>query len=203
MAITVRQSLLRSIRKSKYYGLMFDSTADQAHREQMSEVARYVEVDFERKLVRIREYFLGFIQISQKDAGSLVDKMLKQLGKDDMDLQDCRSQCYDNAAVMAGNRTGVHQRISEKNNLPIFVNCDNHSLNLVGVHAAKKDTLMVTFFGTIEALYIFFTHSTLRWEKLKICVPVGYDCKIRVRNKMECKQSLIWHKAGKALARGP
>ena len=31
---------------------------------------------------------------------------------------------------------------------------------------------MVTFFGTIEALYVFFSHSTLRWEKLKNSVPV-------------------------------
>ena len=89
-----------------------------------------------------------------------------------MELQDCRSQCYDNAAVMAGHRSGVNQRISEKNNLAVFVNCDNHSLNLVGVYAAKQDTMMVTLFGTIEALYVFFSRSTQRWEKLKNAVPV-------------------------------
>lgn len=172
MASTVRQNLLRSIRKAKYYGLMFDSTPDQAHREQMSEVVRYMEVDFERKTVRVRESFLGFIKISQKDAESLVEDILKQLEKDGMELQDCRSQCYDNAAVMAGHKSGVHQRISEKNNLAVFVNCNNHSLNLVGVHAAKQDTMMVTFFGTIEALYVFFSRSTQRWEKLKNAVPV-------------------------------
>ncbi|XP_077263727.1 zinc finger MYM-type protein 1-like [Temnothorax americanus] len=172
MASTVRQNLLRSIRKAKYYGLIFDSTPDQAHREQMSEVVRYVEVDFERKTVRIRESFLGFIHISRKNAEGLVEDILQQLEKDEMELQDCRSQCYDNAAVMAGHKSGVHQRISEKNNLAIFVNCNNHSLNLVGVHAAKQDIMMVTFFGVIEALYVFFSHSTQRWEKLKNAVPV-------------------------------
>ncbi|XP_040262207.1 52 kDa repressor of the inhibitor of the protein kinase-like [Bufo bufo] len=172
MASTVRQSLLTSIHKAKYYGLMFDSTPDHAHREQMSEVVRYVEVDFESKIVCVRESFLGFIQISQKDAESLVEDILKQLEKDGMELQDCRSQCYDNAAVMAGHKSGVHQRISEKNNLAVFVNCNNHSLNLVGVHAAKQDTMMVTFFGTIEALYVFFSRSTQRWEKLKNAVPM-------------------------------
>lgn len=40
MAATVRQNLLRNIRKAKYYGLMFDSSPDQAHREQMAEVVR-------------------------------------------------------------------------------------------------------------------------------------------------------------------
>ncbi|KAJ8023194.1 hypothetical protein HOLleu_38303 [Holothuria leucospilota] len=40
---------------------------------------------------------------------------------------------------MAGSKSGVHQRILEKNNLAGF--CDNHLLNLVGVHAAKQDTV--------------------------------------------------------------
>lgn len=67
----------------------------------MSEVVRYVEIDFEKKTVRVRESFLGFIQISQKNAESLVKNILKQLEKDEMKLQDCQLQCYDNAAVMA------------------------------------------------------------------------------------------------------
>ncbi|XP_013793818.1 uncharacterized protein LOC106477840 [Limulus polyphemus] len=89
-----------------------------------------------------------------------------------MELQDCRSQCYDNAAGTAGHRSGVHQRICEKNNLAVFVNCDNHSFNLVGIHAAKQDTMMATFFGIIEAVYVFFSRSTQCLEKLKNAVLV-------------------------------
>ena len=70
MVTTVRKSLLKSIRKAKYYGLMVGSTPDQAHREQISEVVRYVDVDFEKKTVPVKESFLGYIQISQKDAES-------------------------------------------------------------------------------------------------------------------------------------
>ena len=172
MASAVRKNLLNKIRKAKYYGLMFDSTPDHAHREQMSQVVRYVEIDFQNKTVHIRESFLGFIQISQKNAEGLVEVMLSQLEKDDMKLQDCRSQCYDNANVMAGHITGVRQRILEKNNLAMFVNCDNHSLNLVGVRASKQETMMVTFFGTLDFLYAFFSRSTQRWEQLKNAVPL-------------------------------
>ena len=75
--------------------------------------------------------------------------ILKQLENDEMELQYGRSQCYDNASVMAGHRSGVQQRLSERNKLAVFVNCDNHSLNLVDVHATKQDTMMVTFFETI------------------------------------------------------
>ncbi|XP_065076558.1 uncharacterized protein LOC135700095 [Ochlerotatus camptorhynchus] len=120
MASTVRENMLETIRQAKYFGIMFDSTPDQAHQS-----------------------FLGFIQINLKDAESLVGTILSQLKKDGMDLQDCRSQCYDNAAVMAGHKSGVQQRIIEKNHLAVFVNCDNHSLNLVGVNAAKQDVMMM------------------------------------------------------------
>lgn len=147
----------------------------------MSEVVRYVKVDFEKKTVRITKSFLGFIEIKQKDAKSLVEVILKQLEANEMDIRDCRSQCYDNAAVMAGYKSGVSQRIKEKNDLAMFVNCDNHSFNLVGVHAAKQDPLMVTFFGTIEALYDFFARSTQRWEKLKNAVPVVLKSKSKTR----------------------
>ena len=49
IASTVRANLLEKIYKAKYYGLMFDSTPDLAHREQMSVVVKYVEIDFEKK----------------------------------------------------------------------------------------------------------------------------------------------------------
>ncbi len=46
---------------------MFDTTPDHAHREQMSEIVRYVDINFDKKkTVQIKESFLGFIQISGK-----------------------------------------------------------------------------------------------------------------------------------------
>lgn len=81
-------------------------------------------------------------------------------------------QCYNNAAVMAGYRNGINQRITKKNNLATIVNCNNHSLNLVGVHAAKQATMMITFLGIIKVFYMFFSHSAEHWEKLKNIVPV-------------------------------
>ena len=71
---------------------------------------------------------------------------------------------------MAEHRNGVQQRIYEKDKQAVFVNCDNHSLNLMGIHAAKQNTEMVSFFGTINTLYNFFSCSTQRWKKLKDAV---------------------------------
>ena len=49
----------------------------------------------------------------------------------------------------------------------IFVNCDNHFLNLAGVYAASVDPLIITFFCTIEQVYVFFSGSTIRWKKME------------------------------------
>jgi hypothetical protein len=162
LASTVRRQILCDIRRNKYYGLMLDSTPDLAHREQLSEVIRFVDVNFITKKVTIKEAFLGFIQLHAKDAATLESVIVEQLQADNLPLTDCRSQCYDNAAVMAGELLGLQQRISIRNPRALFVNCNNHSLNLAGLHAAKQDPVVVTFFGTVENLYVFFSASTVR-----------------------------------------
>ena len=100
------------------------------------------------------------------NAALIENTILEKLNPNEISLTNCRSQCYDNAAVMTGHTSGVQQRIMEKNKA-IFVKCDNHSLNLVGVTAAKQDPNIVTCFGIIEIIYLFFSHSTLQWELLK------------------------------------
>ena len=50
---------------------------------------------------------------------------------------------------MAGVRTGVQQRIKETNPLAEFEPFNNHSLNLVGVHAASASVPAVIFFGRV------------------------------------------------------
>ena len=46
LACTVTDKLLISIRRSKYFGILLDSTPDLGHREQLSEVIRFVDIDF-------------------------------------------------------------------------------------------------------------------------------------------------------------
>ena len=110
MASHVRKNLTEKIKKVKYYSLIFDSTPDQAHREQVIEVVKYVDIDFYKKEC-VKESFLGFLQLHQKDAASFVEVIMQQLQKDEIKIENCRSHCHDNAVVMAGHRNGVQQRI--------------------------------------------------------------------------------------------
>ena len=79
MASHVCKDFTEKIKKAKYYGLIFDSTPDQAHREQVSVVVRYVDIDFDKKTVCVKESFLGFLQLHQKDAASFVEVIMQQL----------------------------------------------------------------------------------------------------------------------------
>ena len=112
MASHVCKNLIEKIKKAKYYGLIFDSTPDQ----QVIEVVRYVDIDFDKKTVCVKESFLGFLQFHQKDGASFVEVIMQQLQKDEIKTENCHSQCYDNTAVMAGHRNGVQQRIYKKTN---------------------------------------------------------------------------------------
>ena len=75
----------------------------------------------------------------------------------------------------------VYSKEYTKKKQAVLVNCDNHSLHLVGVHAARQDTKMVSFFGTINLLYNFFSRSTQRWEKLKDAVPLVLKAEAETR----------------------
>ena len=74
-----------------------------------------------------------------------METVIEKLSDDGIDLNDCRGQAYDNAAVMSGVRTGVQKRILEINPQAQFINCENHSLNLACVHAAEVHPTVVTF----------------------------------------------------------
>ena len=66
---------------------------------------------------------------------------------------------------------------------------------MFGGHAAKIDLMVITFFGTVESIYLFFSRSTLRWEQLKDAV------KITVKWEAETRWSAI-AEAVKAISEG-
>jgi hypothetical protein len=108
----------------------------------------------------------------EKTGEAITAEITKKLEQDGLNLQDCRGQSYDNQATMAGVHSGVQKRILDLNPLAVFVPCNNHSLNLVGVHAAHVNVQAVTFFGTLERLFVYFSSSTHRWEVLKEFVNI-------------------------------
>ena len=172
---------MSEIRKNKYYGILLDSTPDLRHREQLSQVIRFVDVDFQTKKETIKESFLGFIQIHSKDAASIERVIVEKLESNNIPLADYRSQCYDNAAVMTGHISGLQHRICARNHRALFINCDNHSLNLPRVHSAKQDPVVITFLEQLKVYIFVFSRSTTRLEELKRVVPITMKRKSETR----------------------
>lgn len=160
----VREIIIKEVKEAKYFSMMFDSTPDVSHKDQISQVLRYVKIN-ENKVVVV-ETFIDFVEMQGKSSKDIATLIMEKLKRDKIDIQNCRGQAYDNAAVMAGHYTGVQMRIKEVNPHAAFTACTNHSLNLAGVHAASVSVNSVTFFGTIERLYAFFAKSTHRWNIL-------------------------------------
>ena len=120
---------------------------------------------------------------------------LRKTGKDQLPLRDCCSQCYDNAAVMVGHVSGVQRRILDKNPTALFINCDNHGLSLACVHAASEETITISFFETIEAIYNFFSVSTNRWAefKQKLGVSMQRQSETRLSARDEAVRIVNYH----------
>ena len=126
--------------------MLFDTTPDVSHNEQMSQVLRFADVDNETKTAVIKEVFIDFIEIHEKSAESIAKESTSKLEQDNLDLNDCHRQMYDNAATMSRKVSSVQNLISQKNPKMKFMNCDNHSLNLVGVHAASEHVFAMSLF---------------------------------------------------------
>ena len=156
LAQQVRKKIIAQVKKSKYFCIIFDSTPDISHKDQLSEVLRYVNMDGNE--VKVEESFVRFIETKGKSAKEISELILRQLENDEIQIDDCRGQAYDNAAVMSAHRSGVQKRILEINPKALFVPCSNHSLNLACIHAASVVVLSVTCFGTLDRLFSFFPH---------------------------------------------
>ena len=145
IANQVRDAILQKIKQSKYYSLIVDESRDFSRAEQLSISLRFVNEQCE-----IEEAFLCFESVPCTSAEYLYEVIVKNLKDWDLPLELCRGQCYDGCANMAGERSGVQERIASQNKLAIFVHCCAHNLNLALVDSCKASTQAVTFFGTLE-----------------------------------------------------
>jgi hypothetical protein len=115
MGQQVRQTIFEQIKKSKYFLIIFDCTPDKSHQEQMSQIIRYVSI-FNGDIM-IKESFVDFICTNEKTGLELSNEILNTIKKSGLDIMDCRIQCYDNGANMAGSINGVQSNILRTNEL--------------------------------------------------------------------------------------
>nr|CAH0104297.1 unnamed protein product [Daphnia galeata] len=153
----ILKNIIDRLLVAKYYGMIVDCTPDKSHQEQMSMILRFVDITEASRgvpaQVKICENFVGFLVVDRSDAMSLLVVIKKHLETLKIPLEDMRGQGYDNGANMSCRHNGVQ------------------NLNLVLNDAANCCAVVVSFFGVIQALYVFFSSSTKRWQVLLQFVP--------------------------------
>ncbi|KAJ8043424.1 Zinc finger MYM-type protein 1 [Holothuria leucospilota] len=162
LASNVRSSIISEVKSAHYYGVILDSTIDISHVDQFSVCLRYVDEQF-----TIQERFILFTEIKKSDAKTLFETLEKTLTDLGLDIQMIRSQSYDGAANMRGYVSGLQARVKEVNKSAAYVHCCAHNLNLVLADACGNCAEAVTFFGTIQKVYTFFTSSQPRLNRLE------------------------------------
>lgn len=172
MAERVKSKICSELKQAKYFSIVVDSTPDVSHTDQLTLAVRYVLPDGTPT-----ERFLTFIPSVGHKADQMLKAVMKEFESQNIDVSDCRGQSYDNASNMAGIYSGLQAKIKELAPLGMFVPCAAHSLNLVGTSAAESCNEACHFFMLLQELYVFFTSSTNRWERLMSEVYKGKTLK--------------------------
>ena len=68
----------------------------------------------------------------------LKDTMIRM----NLPITNCRGQCYDEAANMAGHRNGVAAQILAEESHETYTHCYGHALNLAASDMVKKNKIL-------------------------------------------------------------
>lgn len=90
---------------SNIFSLIVDEARDESKIEQMSVCIRYVHD------LKIKERFLGFIELNELNAQALCNGLILFLNNTGLDIGKCVSQSYDGASVMSGEFSSVQTKI--------------------------------------------------------------------------------------------
>jgi hypothetical protein len=99
MGEKVRNKIISKIKDTKYFSIIFYCTTDLSHKEQMSQIIRYLEVVDDQ--CYIKESFIDFIVSKEKTGHGLAIEIMNKIKRDGLNIENCKSQGFDNGANMA------------------------------------------------------------------------------------------------------
>jgi len=158
ISIVIKRQLKVALINEKV-SIMADETSDVGHHEQLSVVIRYFD-KFKNLPI---EQFICMKRMMTVDATSIFNALNEVVEEYEIKWENVISTCFDGAATMSGNITGVQTKFKEKNPKSFFVHCYGHCLNLILVDSIGKDNKVTfNFFGCIQMVYNFIEGSCTR-----------------------------------------
>lgn len=125
LALAVLRSFQQDVIEARYFAIIMDETTDASCKEQVSICLRYVS-----KKLQVQETFTGFYETPATTAITMFEVATDVLTRFQLQLSNCRGQCFDGASNMSGRITGLQKRITDVQPKALYVHCMNHSLNL-------------------------------------------------------------------------
>ena len=161
LALGVLREISENIQNAKFFTIMADETADVSIKEQLVVCIRWVDDKFV-----IHEDFIGMWPLPRTTADQIVGTLREALQQMNLDIQNARGQCYDGAATMAGEKTGVATQIKSVNGKCLYTHCYGHALNLAVADAIKSVKCMSDALDTVREIGKLVKKSPQRNTKL-------------------------------------
>ena len=191
MALGMMRQISANIQHTQFSTIMADETADVSNKEQLVICIRWVDDCFV-----IHEDFIGMHPLERTTADQIVAILKNALLRMNLNIQRARVQCYDGAATMAGEKTGVATQIKTINGKCLYTYCYGHALNLAVADYIKSVPCISDALDTVREIGKLVKKSPQRNTKLD---------KIRAETKNESRGvhafcPTRWTVRGEALA---
>lgn len=144
---------------------MVDETTDSSNREQVVVCIRWVDSNF-----KVHEDFIGLFMVDAIDADTITAVIYDVLCRLNLSITKVRGQCYDGAATMAGNKSGVAVKVQKDEPRAIYTHCYGHSLSLACGDSIKQCKIMRDSLETTHEITKLIKKSPRRdvlFEQLK------------------------------------
>ena len=129
---------------------------------QLSICLRYVDP----QTLQVHEDCVGLYATDRTDASTIAKLILDLLVRFNLPVKNCRGQCYDGAANMAGRRAGVATKIKQVEPRALYIHCMGHSLNLAVQDTCRSVSIVSEALDTVLELSKIFKYSAKKKSML-------------------------------------
>ena len=165
MGLYIAREIAASIKSSRFFTIMADEVTDVSNKEQVVICFRSIDENFEA-----HEDFIGLHTVDSIKADNLVRVLKDAVLRMNLDMKNCRGQCYNGAANMSGAKHGTSTQIQSEEPKAIFIHCFGHALNLAVADTVKKNRILRDTLDTVFEISRLLKFSPCRdamFTKLK------------------------------------
>ena len=124
MALRILRNISTILQATPFYTIMVNETAGVSNKEQVVVCLRWVDDNFE-----VHEDFTGLYQVDSSGAEKIYHVITDVFLCLNLTISKVHGQCYNEAFIMSGAKSGVVARMQAAEPRAVFTHCYGHALN--------------------------------------------------------------------------